>query len=81
MNTLVHPHFSREERTDPITGNTIDNTEGHPWLQEGDPDNGLTIYFENENSMNEYIAIKKERPEQDLRKTLSNDIDESWDEG
>ena len=43
MNAPADPHFSREERTDPITGNTIENTEGHPWLQEGDPDNGLNF--------------------------------------
>ena len=76
-----HPHFDREERTDPITGNTITDTEGHPWIQEGDPDEGLTVYFESEESMRAYAAIQTERPEQGLRKTLSNDTGEGFDEG
>ena len=80
MNTLVYHHFSREECTDPISGNTIENTEGHPWLQEGDPDNRLTIHFNNKTTINEHLVIKKERWEQDLSKTLSYDIDESWND-
>lgn len=80
MNPVPRPHFTREERTDPITGRTIVNTEGHPWIQEGDPDDGLTIYFESEESMRTYAAIPTQRPEQ-LRQTLSNLTDEWIDEG
>jgi hypothetical protein len=37
----VHPHFHREERTDPITDHTLTDIAGKPWIQEGDPDEGL----------------------------------------
>ncbi len=77
----THPRFDREERTDPITGNTIADTDGHPWIQEGDPDEGITVYFESEDSMRTYAAIPTERPEQGFRKTLSNDTGEGFDEG
>jgi len=30
----IHPHFHREERTDPITGHTLTDTTGRPWVQE-----------------------------------------------
>jgi hypothetical protein len=76
-----HPHFERQERTDPITAHTIVDTEGHPWVQEGDPDDGLTIYFDSEDSRRAYEAIPVERPERDLTRTLSNDVDEGYDEG
>jgi hypothetical protein len=46
----IHPHFHRQERTDPITGHTLTDTAGQPWVQEGDPDDGLRIYFESEES-------------------------------
>lgn len=75
MATQVHPHFDREERTDPITGHTIEDTEGHPWLQEGDADEGLTVYFDTEESMREYAAIGVEHPEQGMEHTMSNPDD------
>jgi hypothetical protein len=77
----IHPHFDREERTDPITGHTIEDTDGHPWTQEGDPDEGLTIYFDSEDSLRAYEAIPTEHPERGMRRTLSNDTDEGYDEG
>lgn len=76
-----HTHFHREERTDPITGNTITSTEGHPSIQEGDADEGLTIYFESEDSRRSYEAISIESPERDLGRTMSNDQEEGYDEG
>jgi len=77
----IHPHFHRQERTDPITGHTLTDTAGQPWVQEGDPEDGLRIYFESEESRRSYEAIPTERPEQDLGRTLSNDVDEGYDEG
>ncbi len=77
----THPHFDREERTDPISGRTIADTDGHPWIQEGDPDDGLTVYFESEENMRTYAEIPTQHPEQGLRKTLSNDTGEGFDEG
>jgi len=77
----IHPHFERNERTDPITGRTLTDVTGRPWVQEGDPDEGLRIYFESEESRRSYEAIPTEHPEQDLSHTLSNDQDEGYDEG
>jgi len=81
MPEAVHPHFVRGERTDPITGHTLESTEGHPWLQEGDPDEGLTIYFDSEASLRIYASIPTEHPERELSRTLSNDREEGYDEG
>lgn len=77
----IHPHFHRQERTDPITGRTLTDIAGQPWIQEGDPDDGLRIYFESEESRRSYKAILTEHPEQDMGRTLSNDEDEGYDEG
>lgn len=77
----AHPHFHRIERTDPITGHTSEDTQGQPSVQEGDSRDGLTIYFESETSKSAYEAIAVERPEQGLRQTMSNDVDEGFDEG
>jgi hypothetical protein len=83
MQSPVHTHFDRQERTDPITGHTIDDSElgSHPWLQEGDPDDGITIYFDNEETMREYAAIQVYRPEHDMDRSLDNPTDEWIDEG
>jgi len=77
----VHPHFHRQERTDPMTGHTLGDTAGRPWVQEGDADDGLRIYFDSDESRQDYEAIVMEWPERDLRRTLSNDFDEGYDEG
>jgi hypothetical protein len=77
----AHPRFHRVERTDPITGHTNADTSGHPWVQEGDPDDGLTIYFDSEASKSAYQAIPIEHPEQGLGRTMSNNVDEGYDEG
>jgi hypothetical protein len=76
-----HPHFHRVERTDPMTGHTSAETNGLPSVQEGDSRDGLTIYFESEGSKKAYEAIPVQRPEQGLRQTMSNDVDEGFDEG
>ena len=77
----THPYFHRIERTDPITGHTIEDYQEHPSVQEGDSHDGLTIYFDSESSKSAYEAIAVERPEQGLRHTMSNDVDEGFDEG
>ncbi len=77
----VHTPFHREERTDPITGHTLTDTEGRPWIQEGDPDAGLRIYFDSKESQSRYESIPIEHPEQGLSRTLSNDSQEGYDEG
>ena len=67
----IHPHFHRQERTDPITGHTLADTTGQPWVQEGDPDEGLRVFFDSEESRRSYEAIPVEHPEQNLSRTLS----------
>jgi hypothetical protein len=81
MGSDVHPHFERQETTDPITGHTIADTDGHPWVQEGDPDEGLTIFFDSETSMRKYAAIQVERPEHGMHASLDNPLEEGEAEG
>jgi hypothetical protein len=81
MPETIHPHLDRVERTDPITGHTLAGAAAHPWLQEGDSEAGLRIYFESEDSRDRYAAIAVEHPEQGLQRTLSDDTDEGYDEG
>ncbi len=38
----------RIERTDPVTGNTLTQTDGRPYLIEGEGPDALKIYFESE---------------------------------
>lgn len=44
--------------TDPISLQDVPNPEDHPCLYEGDGDNGITIYFENEQNRQTYLQIK-----------------------
>lgn len=59
----IHSHFHRVERTDPITGHTLNHTAGQPWVQEGDADEGLRIYFDSEESRRSYEAIPTVNPQ------------------
>lgn len=43
--------------TDPITLNDVLNPEQHPCVYEGDGDNGLEIYFENEENRQIYLNM------------------------
>jgi len=56
----------RIETTDPITGNTIRNPDGHPFVVEGSGEGALKIYFENEDSRRAYLDIEVEHPDKDL---------------
>jgi hypothetical protein len=46
--------------TDPMTLREVHNPEQHPCLYEGDGDNGLEIYFENEENREAYLAMAPE---------------------
>lgn len=81
MDSRTHVHFDRQETTDPMTGHTIVDPEDHPWVQEGDPDDGITIYFDSDETMRRYAAIEVERPERGMRASLDNPTDEWIDEG
>ena len=58
--------------TDPINGFDITSLKDRPHLVEGDDTNNLTIYFETKSSLQAYLDIPVEHPEQDLSKTQSN---------
>jgi hypothetical protein len=58
--------------TDPINGFNITSLKDRPHLVEGGDTNNLTIYFETKSSLQAYLDIPVEHPEQDLSKTQSN---------
>ena len=58
--------------TDPINGFDITSLKDRPHLVEGSDSNNLTIYFETKSSLQAYLDIPVEHPEQDLSKTQSN---------
>ncbi|MGF1614983.1 MAG: hypothetical protein ACFCVA_14050 [Gammaproteobacteria bacterium] len=58
--------------TDPMNGFNITDLSNRPHVVEGDSTNDLTIYFETEASLQAYLDIPIEHPEQSLSKTLSN---------
>jgi len=46
--------------TDPITLKEIHNLSSHPCHYEGDGTNGLEIYFETQNTMDEFLKWEKD---------------------
>ena len=60
--------------TDPMTLQEVMNPDDHPCVYDGDGDNGLEIYFESEQTRQEYLNWDKEN---DHRITLkgSNSAD------
>jgi hypothetical protein len=48
--------------TDPMTLNEVASPESRPCLFEGDGDNGLVIYFESEETRQDYIALTPHDP-------------------
>lgn len=46
--------------TDPISLREVTDPENHPCVYEGDGDNGIEIYFENENNRQQYLQIKND---------------------
>ena len=61
--------------TDPISMLEVPDPEMHPCLYEGDGENGLEIYFENEQNMQEYMDWKRS---DDSRITLQGDDSEEY---
>jgi len=45
---------------DPMTQHEVSNPDRHPCLYQGDGDNGLEIYFENEKSRQAYLVWQDE---------------------
>ena len=58
--------------TDPITLNDVHDPENHPCLYEGDGENGLEIYFENEENKRIYMEMELE----DKKVLQGNDSDD-----
>jgi len=58
--------------TDPINGFNITSLKDRPHLVEGNDTNNLTIYFETKSSLQAYLDIPVEHPEQGLTATQSN---------
>ena len=48
--------------TDPISLRDVPNPEQHPCMYDGDADNGLEIYFENEENLRLYQELKPGDP-------------------
>jgi hypothetical protein len=63
--------------TDPITLNDVTDPDNHPCLYEGDGDNGLEIYFENEENKKIYMEMELE----DRKVLQGNDSDDFVAEG
>lgn len=62
---------------DPISLRDVPNPEEHPCLYEGDGDNGVEIYFENEDHLQQYLDMKLE----DKKILMGNDSDDYVAEG
>ncbi len=73
--------LDRAHLSDPITGRPVRITDRTLWLQEGDPDDGITLYFESRETLEAYRRIPVEHPETGLSHTLSNQDEEGYDEG
>ena len=61
--------------TDPISMLEVSDPEMHPCLYEGDGEDGLEIYFENEQNMQEYLDWKRD---DDTLITLRGDDSEEY---
>ncbi len=46
--------------TDPMTLKDVPNPEQHPCVYEGDGEDGLEIYFENEQNRQDYLKMETE---------------------
>ena len=62
----------RIETTDPISGVTLKNPEGRPYVIEGQGDGALKIFFENEENKKAYLDIATEHPGEDFTTNLDN---------
>ena len=63
--------------TDPISLNEVLNPESHPCVYDGDGENGLEIYFENEANKQTYLDMELE----DRKVLVGNDTDDYVAEG
>jgi hypothetical protein len=48
--------------TDPITARDVTNPTEHPCVYEGDGENGIEIYFESDQTRQDYVNLKPHDP-------------------
>ena len=58
--------------TDPISLVDIHNPDSHPFVIEGEGENALKIYFENEANKNAYLGIEAEQSVDNVEANLDN---------
>lgn len=66
---------------DPISLNDVLDPDNHPCLYEGDGDNGLEIYFENEANKKAYMDMDMDMELEDKKILIGNDTDDYIAEG
>ena len=62
----------RISTTDPISGTDVKNTDGSPFVIEGEGEGALKIFFENEENKKSYLEIQTEHPGNDFTTNLDN---------
>lgn len=70
----------RIEKTDPITGQTLEQLDGRPYVIEGSGEDALKIFFESEESRQRYLAAEVAHPEEGLSVNLDNPAPMAGDE-
>jgi len=60
--------------TDPVSLVDVRNPESHPFVVEGEGENALKIYFENEDNKNTYLGIEVEHQEEGVETNLEDPI-------
>ncbi|MGD8591789.1 MAG: hypothetical protein PVF82_03100 [Gammaproteobacteria bacterium] len=63
--------------TDPITLRDVSDIEDHPCIYEGDGENGIEIYFENDQTRSDYVSLEPHDP----KVLMGNDSDDYVAEG
>ena len=67
--------------TDPVSLNDVSDPEDHPCIYEGDGNNGLEIYFENEFNRNQFLAWEHEQDKNSMIVLKGDDSDDYIAEG
>ena len=67
--------------TDPISLNDVSDPESHPCIYEGDGNDGLEIYFENETNRDQFLAWEHEQDNNEMIVLRGNDSDDYIAEG
>ena len=67
--------------TDPISLNDVSDPESHPCIYEGDGNDGLEIYFENETNRDQFLAWEHEQDNNEMLVLRGNESDDYIAEG